>query len=351
MPVIRVAIALALAGGLSLFASTASASPERVAFRDAVLSPSAARTTQAVAEWGGPTVATDGETVNIFLSDSYPVDPNLAKQWADFMTGLVHGPELKTVSIHLLTLAEVQQRNVCGTDAYACYLPNTGAIYAPETDPDPVTSARGILIHEYGHHIAASQTNPPFVSETYGTKRWATYEDVCARTQSGTLFPGAEQEPQYKLNPGEAFAESYRVLNEQKLGLPLEAWSIVSTTLYPDAGAMAALQEDVTTPWTADTVTTLSAKLTPKVPTKSFVVETPLDGRLTVKPTQSGKATVSVSLLANTKAVATSSFGSASGRSLSSTVCGLRRYTVRAKLSGKVTPKTKTTVKLTVATP
>ena len=347
----RIPLVAASAACLAFFASTASASPERPAFRDAILSPSAALTTQAIAEWGGPTVATDGETVSIFISDSYSADPSLAKQWADFVTSLVHGPELRTVSIHLLTLAEVQRQTVCGNGALACYLPTTGAIYAPETDPEPDTSARGVLIHEYGHHVANSQSNPPFVSWKYGTKRWATYENVCAKALSGTLFPGAEDRLHYMLNPGEGFAESYRVLNEQALGLPQESWSIVTTSLYPDAGALAALQEDVTMPWTANTVTTLTAKLTSKARTKSFVVATPLDGKLTVKPAQAGKAAVSVSLLSKANAVATSSFASAAGRSLSSTVCGLRQYTVRAKLSGKVTKTTRTTVKLTVSTP
>src|ERR1043165_5221306 len=107
--VLRIPLVAAPTVCLALFASTASASPEQPAFRDAILSPGAARTMQAVAQWGGPTVATAGETVNIFLSDSYPVDPNLQKQWADFMTSLVHGSELQTVAIHLLTLPEVQQ--------------------------------------------------------------------------------------------------------------------------------------------------------------------------------------------------------------------------------------------------
>src|SRR4029453_11101650 len=73
-------------------------------FPDSVLTPSAARTlarNAATAEWGGATRATNGETVTIFLSDSYPVDATLALKWADFLTSLVHGPELSTVAIHL----------------------------------------------------------------------------------------------------------------------------------------------------------------------------------------------------------------------------------------------------------
>src|SRR4051812_22100432 len=94
-----------LAGGIAClgFASTASATP---AFKDSVGSKKAS---VALAEWGGPTAASDGEIVTIYLSSTYPVDPALAKQWADFMTSLIHGPELASVSIHLAPLAEVQR--------------------------------------------------------------------------------------------------------------------------------------------------------------------------------------------------------------------------------------------------
>ena len=227
------------------FASTASATP---AFRDTVGSKKAAA---ALAEWGGPTAASDGEIVTIFLSSTYPVDPALAKQWADFMTSLIHGPELATVSIHLAPLAEVQR--ICGIQALACYSPRDAAIYAPGEDPSSNVYAKGVLAHEYGHHIAASRLNPPFSSVDYGTKRWATYENVCAKAGAGYLYPGAEDDRHYMLNPGEAFAESYRLLNEQRLALPQESWDIVTRSLLPDATALSLLEQDILTPWTANT--------------------------------------------------------------------------------------------------
>jgi hypothetical protein len=328
------------------FASTAAATP---VFRDSVLSPSATRSLQATAEWGGPTVATDGETVTIYFSSTFPVDPALAKQWADFMTSLVHGTELSDVSIHLAPLSEVQR--TCGPQALACYSPSGGMIFAPIQDPAPDTTANGILIHEYGHHIAESRANPPFSSVDYGTKRWASYEGVCARSQSGELFPGAEDLRHYMLNPGEAFAESYRLLNEQRLGLPQEAWDIVTPSLYPDATALSLLEEDVLRPWTKDVAHKLTAKLTSKAKTRTFAMSTPYDGTLTVLPRQSGKAKVSVSLLAKGATVGTHAFMHAAGASLTTTVCGQRAYNVRVKLAGKVKKSTKTTVTLTVSTP
>jgi hypothetical protein len=326
-------------------ASNATATP---AYRDTTLSPNAARSLQATAEWGGPTVATDGETVNLYFSASYPVDPVRAKQWADYMTSLVHGSELAAVTIHLAPLAEVQR--TCGAHAYACYSPRFSTIYAPADDPEPGVSAKGVLTHEYGHHIASSRTNPPFVSVDYGTKRWASYENICARSLAGSLYPGAEDETHYMLNPGEAFAESYRVLNEAKLGLPQESWDVVTNTLYPDATALSLLEQDVLTPWSANTVRQITAKLSAKVRTRTYTVRTPYDGTLMIVPRQVGSAQVSVSLLAQGSTVKTSSFRHASGRSLSTTVCGARTYDVRVKLAGPVTKKT-TTVTLSVSNP
>jgi hypothetical protein len=330
------------------FASTASAAPAP-AFRDTVLSTSTPRSLQAVAEWGGPTVATDGETVNIFFSDSYPVDQARAQQWADFMTSLVHGPEIATVAIHLLTLAEVQR--ACGGQALACYFPRTATIDAPADDPALDTYAKGILAHEYGHHIAASQTNPPFASIDYGTKRWASYENVCSRAFDGDLYPGAEDQRHYMLNPGEAFAETYRVLNEQKLGLPLEAWDIVSTSLYPDPTALTLLEQDILTPWTVNTSRKVTAKLTGKIRTRTYNVSTPYDGTVTVVPRQSGTEKVSLLLLSAGSAVKTSAFKHAAGASLSTTVCGERAFKVRVTLPGPVKKTTRTTVTLSVSTP
>ena len=332
------------------FASSAAASPERApAFRDTILSGSAPRAPAAASEWGGLTTATDGETVNLYFSDAYPVDRARALQWADFMTSLIHGPELQTVAIHLAPLNEVQDRRHCGADALACYSPAAATIYTPADDPTFDTSAKGILIHEYGHHIAASRANPPFESEDYGTKRWASYENVCARTQAGDLFPGAEDSRHYMLNPGEAFAETYRLLNEMRLGLPQESWTIVSPALAPDPTALSLLEQDVTNPWTASTVKTLTARLTSKVPTRTFVVPTAFDGTISVVARQSAGVKVKLSLLAN-KRSADAKTSSGARSSVSSTVCGVRRYSVRAQLTGKVTKATKTTLSLTVST-
>jgi hypothetical protein len=344
----------AAAAPLSVLKIPSAAEIGRVApFTDTILRPSAGRLlaeAAATTEWGGAITATDGETVTIYFSDSYPFDQALALKWADFMTSLVHGTELSTVSIYLAPLTEVQR--YCGRQAIACYSPDGQGIIAPGEDPDPQTSAEGVLTHEYGHHIADSRLNPPFATVDYGTKGWATYENVCARTQTSVLYPGAEDAQHYMLNPGEAFAESYRVLNEQKAGVTVEPWDIVTTLLYPDATALSLLEQDVTQPWAPSAATKLSATLTKSSPSKSFVVSTPYDGTLTIGASQSVAAKVALSVTnANGTSVLARTVASRAATPVTTTICGQRSYTVKVKLAGTVTKKTKTAFTLAVAKP
>jgi len=182
-------------------------------------------------------------------------------------------------------------------------------------------------------------------------------ENVCSSVSAGHLFPGAEDTEHYFLNPGEAFAETYRVLNEQKLGLAVEPWDIVTTSLYPDATALSLLEQDVLTPWSANTTQRLTAKLNANVRRQTFKLSTPYDGALSVVPRQVGSANVTVTLLAKGAVIKTRSFARAQGASLSTSVCGLRQYTLRVQTAPTVTKKTKkpaplrTTVTLSVSTP
>jgi hypothetical protein len=344
----------AAAAPLSVLKTPSATEIGRVApFTDTILNPSGAGILEeaaATSEWGGAITATDGETVTIYFSDSYPFDQALALKWADFMTSLVHGTELSTVSIYLAPLTEVQR--YCGRQAIACYSPGGQGIIAPGEDPDPQTSAEGVLTHEYGHHIADSRLNPPFATVDYGTKRWATYENVCARAQTGVLYPGAEDAQHYMLNPGEAFAESYRVLNEQKAGVAVEPWDIVTTLLYPDATAVSLLEQDVTQPWAPTAATKLTATLTKSSPSKSFVVSTPYDGTLTIGASQSVAAKVALTVTnANGNAISSRAVTSRTTSPISATICGQRSYIVKVKLAGTVTKKTKTAFTLAVTKP
>jgi hypothetical protein len=343
----RVVVLAALAAGLALVGGSPGASARAAAAerRDAIVRlPLALRLH--LDQWGGEIQASNGEAPTIYFSDRYAADPALARSWADFLTSLVHGPELATVTVVLAPLDEVQQ--YCGRSALACYSPESRAIVASGTDPAPETTAKGVLIHEYGHHVAASRLNTPFGSGDYGTKRWSSYVGVCSQARAGKLFPGAEDPQHYTLNPGEGFAEAYRVLNEQRLGLPQEAWDIVSPTLAPDATALARLAEDVTQPWTRNTTLTIRVPLTARRSTRTVSFATPLDGPLVVTPTQSGRARTTVRLTATGGFAATRSFARASGAPLSTVVCGQRRFAARVS---EARPARSTTVSLRVSRP
>src|SRR5439155_24542812 len=100
--------------------------------------------------------------------------------------------------------------SICSSDADACYDPQSETIVLPGEPPPDATPVEELAAHEYGHHVANNRDNPPWDAETWGPKRWASYEGVCPRVRNGTAFPGDEG-ANYDLNPGEGFAESYRV--------------------------------------------------------------------------------------------------------------------------------------------
>src|SRR5919109_3254801 len=166
--------------------------------------------------WGGQYKVATGELVTVYASNSYAMDPALGQRWADFLASLVHGPEISTVTVLLSTSTQIAR--VCGGDALACYSPQGALLYAPGDDPSSDLSAEAVITHEYGHHVAANENNSPWAAEDWGPKRWASAEQVCARTKSGQLAPGAEDPVRYEVNPGEGWAETYRLLNQRKLG-------------------------------------------------------------------------------------------------------------------------------------
>jgi hypothetical protein len=167
---------------------------------------------------------------------------------------------------------------------------------------------------------------------------------VCAKARKGVLVPGAEDPVQYTENPGEGWAETYRVLNERKAGRAETPWQIVDQSLYPTAAALIAADQDVTTPWTAGTTTTQKAVLTRTKKTRTFTVATRLDGtlKMTLKP--SAGMLVSLDVFASSTRAA----HVVSARSVARTfaVCGARSYRFRVTdLAGRGS------VSLTVAKP
>src|SRR5436190_380432 len=130
--------------------------------------------------------------------------------------------------------------------ADGCYYPDSGQLISIGQDSQ-YSTVEEVLTHEYGHHIATNRLNDPWPAVDWGTKRWATVENVCRKTQVGLAFPGDEGE-HYLKNPGESFAESYLHLNEVRKGLPETHW-FYDAQFLPSKAALDAIEQDVLQPW------------------------------------------------------------------------------------------------------
>jgi hypothetical protein len=270
--------------------------------------------------WGGTYTTSTNERVTIFASRSYPVDDSANQRWAEFFATLVHGSELPQVTVYLAPPAQVSAICGGGADVLGCY--GNNSIIAPGEDAPGVT-AESVITHEYGHHVASHRSNAPWPAVAWGTKRWSSYLDVCARARKHELFPGAEIPLEYQFNPGEVFAEDYRVLNEQRLGLPVAPWQVVDSSLQPDAQALTLLQQDVLDPWTTNRATQISGRFTARGSSvRTYRVADTLDGSFSAAA--SGNPRVRVQILSGSKVVARG------GSSVTTTICGgSRSFSVR----------------------
>ena len=277
--------------------------------------------------WGGEYTISTGEKVSVFASDSFAMDPALEQRWADFLGALAHGPEISNVTVLLSTPGQITR--FCGLDAVACYSPQGSLLYTPGDDPAAELSAEAVITHEYGHHIAANRSDAPWSALAWGPKRWSSTIQVCARTRKKELYPGAEDPAHYAENPGEGWAETYRVLNERKAGTAETPWDIVSQSLYPADAALAAAEQDVTSPWSQAAPTTKAVSFTRTTRVRTVTVPTPLDGTLRVNLRPTRGLRLAVDLYAASTRVAHAVTSSAVTRS--TTICGARSYRIRVQ--------------------
>jgi hypothetical protein len=130
---------------------------------------------------GGPIVVSTGETVDVRVSDALPAETATPEGWAEFLAGLIHGPELSQLTTYIVTFDEVQ--DICGTQALGCYARNQ-LVVPGETAFD--TSPEEVARHEYGHHIAFTgrtrRGTPRLGPEAVGSDA-----NVCARDPQGGL--------------------------------------------------------------------------------------------------------------------------------------------------------------------
>jgi hypothetical protein len=292
-----------------------------------------ARLAAADVNWlGGPTTTSTGETVDVRVSAALPVEAASPSRWAEFLTGLTHGSEISKLTAYIATLDEVQE--TCGSNALGCYGQNQliapGETAAIDVSPDE------IIRHEYGHHIALNRSNPPWTAIDWGPKRWASAQNICARVEGRQAYPGDEGS-NYRLNPGEAWAETYRLLEERKAGITTASWPIVSPTFFPSEQALSAAEEDVLQPWTASQTTSTThifGKRTPKV--WWTPLSTPLDGSLRITATVPRGGTYDVALVAanHRTVVGRAQWVGQRAKRFDGSVCGQRSFFVRVTQKG-----------------
>lgn len=293
---------------------------------------SASRLARSTLIWnGGPTVASTGETVNVFVSAALPPEQGTAQTWADFIAGLLHGSELSSLTAYIAPVGEMQ--SICGEGALGCYGSNR-MVSMGETHFG--VTAEEVVRHEYGHHIAFNRLNSPWLAVAWGPKNWASSSRVCRRAVDGSAYPGDEGD-NYRLNPGEAWAETYRLLVERKAGVAGSSWDIVDSSFYPTEAVLAAAERDVVQPW-ATPKPTVSATRFRKQGRRIWMlpVVTPLDGSVDIRVLLPSGGLHDVVLLRSDRktVLARAMWASTSTKTISTTVCGDRSLVVRVTQKG-----------------
>lgn len=280
---------------------------------------------------GGPITSSSGEVVRVFVSDALPAET--PEKWAEFIAGLTHGPELARLTSNIATLAEVQR--LCGARALGCYsgdeLVSLGEPTGDGTTPEEVVR------HEYGHHVAFHRVNTPWSAIDWGPKHWASAATVCPRVTAREAFPGDEGS-NYASNPGEAWAEVYRLMDERKAGITTATWPIMSPSFYPDEADLVAAERDVLQPWTANRKTVFRRTFN-KTTKKPWWISlpTPLDGDLVLNVALPAAGLHEVALVAaNRRTVLRKAqwIGQRTKRTMAG-VCGQRTHFVRVSPGGR----------------
>lgn len=293
----------------------------------------------AAPDWrGGPTTASTGEVVNVRVSDTYPVEQVTPEAWAEFLVKLTHGAELAFLTAYIAPLAEVEQ--LCGDRALGCYSANR-MVAVGEAAPDGTTPEE-VVRHEYGHHVAFHRDNAPWRAIEWGPKHWASAAGVCARVVRKEAFPGDERS-NYAQNPGEAWAEAYRLMDERKAGILTSRWPIIAPSFYPDEAALQAAERDVLEPWTAGSTTVFRrvfGKQTKKV--WWIPLSTALDGDLRISASLPRNGLYEVALVGPNRSTVLrrAQWVGQRAKKVTTTVCGQRTLFVRVTQKGALGPVT-----------
>ena len=281
-------------------------------------------------DWAGGAYTTHtGERVTVLVSATYANPDAVGLRWANFLSSLLHGSELALVRAHVAPLPEVEE--FCEGRVLGCYGGNTLVSIGEPVDD---VTAEEVMSHEYGHHVAANRQNPPWAAIDWGTKRWASAADVCARVAGHTAFPG-DEDLYYSHNPGEAFAEAYRVLNEVQSGAGSFSWTLADPSFSPDTLELSAIEDDVLRPWAPSSQRRIVGRFHNQGRTWTRSIATPLDGDFELSLRMPLGAGHTLELLDSHGAVVARGLWSGSGvRTLRYRICGQRNVRVRVGRAG-----------------
>jgi hypothetical protein len=241
---------------------------------------------------GGPITTSTGEVVNVLVSNSLPAET--PEKWAEFLVKLVHGREITRLTTTIATLDEVT--DICGNAALGCYgRDEMIAMGEPTVDG---TLPEEVVRHEYGHHVASHRVNTPWPAGDWGPKNWASAASVCRKVMRRQAFPG-DGGQNYARNPGEAWAEVYRVMDERKAGITNSSWEIVDDGFFPTAAALVAAEQDVVRPWAKNRTVTYRRIFGKQARKPWWIpVQTPLDGELKLSAVLPAQGEFEVALVA-----------------------------------------------------
>jgi hypothetical protein len=247
----------------------------------------------------------DGVSIPVAVSTAYTPDPNVEQSYVTFLGNLVHGSELGKLSVYIATPSQIEH-DFCGQGALACYVGDEERMYVPGVNEHSDPPVQFLIAHEYGHHIELNRSDAPWSAFDQGAKRWASYEDVCALERRHKIATN------YYSDPSEAFAESYADM--QFPGVDF----IYTDLLKPDQGAFDAIRADVLNPWRGPRTLTLRGS-----GTRTFKVQTPLDGTATFDLTATAGARYRLRVLVGGHAL------KARAGTSGYTICGERSLTVQ----------------------
>ncbi len=247
---------------------------------------------------------------------------------ANFIGTLLHGPEVELLTVQLDT--PFQLGLDCGFEAEACYYSGQNKMVISGESWTSIGGATRefVIAHEYGHHLAQHRESPaPFpVAIDWGPPRWASQERVCQGWRRGTLFPD-EYGDHYYSHPGEAFAEAFA---HNRFPQARVRWRWTEY-LKPTAATFEAIREDALAPWRARRTLTIRGHF-PKRGSAIHWLQTPLDGRLSLRPSGLRRRDYRVVLRSsNGRVLRTSRQGIGPQRRLDYTVCGQSRLGIAIK--------------------